>query len=84
MGPPNLGLVKMSYNDRFSGLLDGCKAIANNIYSKAASEAKSVVDNITDDLTKLEKRGDKELTENYKTSLIPFLENMYKKFKYFS
>lgn len=84
MGPPSLGLVKMSYNDRFNELLDGCKAIANNIYSKAAMEAKSVVDNITDDLTKLEKRGDKELTETYKTSLIPFLENMYKKFKYFS
>ena len=84
MGPPSLGLVKMSYNDRFNELLDGCKAIANNIYSKAASEAKSVVDNIIEDLTKLEKRGDEKLIEKYKTSLVPYLESMYRKFNYFS
>lgn len=84
MGPPSLGLVKMSYNDRFNELLDGCKAIANNIYSKAASESKSVVDNIIEDLTKLEKRGDEKLIEKYKTSLVPYLESMYRKFNYFS
>lgn len=84
MGPPNLGLVKMSYNDRFNELLDRCKSIASNIYSKASKEAQSVVGNITEDLTKLEKRGDEKLIEKYKTSLVPYLESMYRKFNYFS
>ena len=84
MGPPNLGLVKMSYNDRFNELLDRCKTIANNVYSKASMEAKDLVLKVTQDLNKLKINGDKELENKYKTSLVPYLENMYKKFKYFS
>lgn len=84
MGPPSLGLVKMSYNDRFNELLDRCKSIANNVYSKASTEAKDLVSEITQDLNKLKINGDKELENKYKTSLVPYLENMYKKFNYFS
>ena len=59
MGPPSLGLVKMSYNDRFNELLDRCKTIANNVYSKASMEAKDLVSKVTQDLNKLKINGDK-------------------------
>ena len=82
MSYTDLGLVRQSFSDRFNDLYSSCKEILYKTSSLNVGKAKEVLDKINQDLTKLKNHGDKELTERYKTSLVPHLENMYRDFRY--
>lgn len=77
------GLTTQSASDRFTYLYDECRSDIKKTRSLNVGKASEVLDNIEQDLQRLEAYGDKELTERYKTSLVPNLESMYREFKYF-
>lgn len=77
------GLVAQSASDRFTYLYDRCREDIKITRSLNVGKATEVLDNIQQDLQKLETYGDKELTERYKSSLVPNLESMYREFRYF-
>lgn len=77
------GLVTQSASDRFTYLYDKCREDVKTTQSLNVGKATEVLDNIQQDLQKLEAYGDQELTERYKTSLVPNLESMYHEFRYF-
>ena len=77
----DLGLIKQPLSDRFDELR---RAITNlNKPSKYADEAREVLNNINTDLDKIHQYNNAELENNYKTSLVPMLENVYNKLRYF-
>ena len=77
----DLGLIKQPLSNRFDELR---QAIANlNKPSKYADEAREVLNNINTDLDKIHQYNNAELENNYKTSLVPMLENVYNKLRYF-
>lgn len=77
------GLIAQSASDRFTYLYDKCREDIKNTRSLNVGKANEVLGNIQQDLQKLEAYGDNELTERYKTSLVPNLESMYREFRYF-
>lgn len=77
------GLIPQSASDRFTYLYDKCREDVKTTRSLNVGKATEVLDNIQQDLQKLEIYGDKELTERYKMSLVPNLESMYHEFRYF-
>ena len=77
------GLTAQSASDRFTYLYDKCCEDIKTTRSLNVGKASEVLDNIEQDLQKLETYGDKELTERYKMSLVPNLESMYHEFRYF-
>lgn len=77
------GLITQSASDRFTYLYDKCREDLKTTRSLNVGKASEVLDNIEQDLQKLEAYGDKELTDRYKTSLVPNLESMYREFSYF-
>lgn len=77
------GLTIQSASDRFNYLYDKCREDVKTTRSLNAGKANEVLNNIHQDLQKLEAYGDKELAERYKTSLVPNLESMYHEFRYF-
>lgn len=79
----DIGLVTQSASDRFTYLYDKCREDLETTRSLNVGKANEVLDNIKQDLQKLEAYGDKELTERYKTSLVPNLESMHREFSYF-
>ena len=77
------GLVTKPFSFRFDELRQALTNLVNTKTSKYASEAKEILNNINSDLNKLHKRSNVELENNYKTSLVPMLENVYNKLRYF-
>ena len=77
------GLITQSASDRFAYLYDKCREDIKTTRSLNVGKANEVLDNIQQDLQRLEAYGDKELTERYKMSLVPNLESMYHEFRYF-
>jgi len=84
MNYQDMGLIKMSYSDRFDDLYTQCVKALPFTKSNNTGKAQTVLNNIKQDLSKLQARGDMVLTDRYKTSLVPHLESMYREIKYFS
>lgn len=76
----DIGLVTKPFSFRFDELRQALTNLVNTKTSKYASEAKEVLHNINEDLNKLHNN---ELEKQYKTSLVPMLENVYNKLRYF-
>jgi len=79
----DIGLVTKPFSFRFDELRQVLTNLVNTKTSKYASEAKEVLNNVTEDLNKLHKHNNVELEKQYKTSLVPMLENVYNKLRYF-
>lgn len=79
----DMGLVTKPFSFRFDELRQALTNLVNTKTSKYASEAKDVLRNITEDLNKLQRHNNGELEKQYKTSLVPMLENVYNKLRYF-
>ena len=79
----DMGLVTKPFSFRFDELRQALTNLVNAKTSKYASEAKEILTNINSDLNKLHKHNNGELENNYKTSLVPMLENVYNKLRYF-
>lgn len=77
------GLVTKPFSFRFDELRQALTNLVNTKTSKYASEAKEILNNVSSDLNKLHKHDNVELENNYKTSLVPMLENVYNKLRYF-
>lgn len=77
------GLVTKPFSFRFDELRQALTNLVNTKTSKYASKAKEVLYNINEDLNKLHKHRNSELETQYKTSLVPMLENVYNKLRYF-
>lgn len=78
-----MGLVTKPFSFRFDELRQALTNLVNTKTSKYATEAKEMLSNVTEDLNKLQKHNNAELENNYKTSLVPMLENVYNKLQYF-
>ena len=79
----DLGLVTKPFSLRFDELRQALTNLVNTKTSKYATEAKEVLHNVTEDLNKLQKYNNSELEKTYKTSLVPMLDTMYNKLRYF-
>lgn len=79
----DLGLVAKPFSFRFDELRQALTNLVNTKTSKYATEAKEMLRNITEDLNKLQKHNNAELENKYKTSLVPMLDSMYNKLRYF-
>lgn len=79
----DMGLVTKPFSFRFDELRQALTNLVSTKTSKYASEAKEVLTNINSDLNKLQKHNNGELEKQYKTSLVPMLENVYNKLRYF-
>ena len=77
------GLITKPFSFRFDELRQALTNLVSTKTSKYASEAKEILNNINSDLNKLHKHSNVELENNYKTSLVPMLENVYNKLRYF-
>ena len=77
------GLVTKPFSFRFDELRQALTNLVNIKTSKYASEAKETLWKINEDLNKLQKHSNVELEKQYKTSLVPMLENVYNKLRYF-
>ena len=77
------GLVTKPFSFRFDELRQALTNLVNTKTSKYASEAKEILNNINSDLNKLHRHSNVELENNYKTSLVPMLENVYNRLRYF-
>ena len=83
MSHTDMGLVTKPFSFRFDELRQALTNLVNTKTSKYATEAKEMLSNVTEDLNKLQKHNNAELENNYKTSLVPMLENVYNKLQYF-
>lgn len=79
----DMGLVTKPFSFRFDELRQALTNLVNIKTSKYASEAKETLWKINEDLNKLQKHSNVELEKQYKTSLVPMLENVYNKLRYF-
>jgi len=79
----DIGLVKQSYNDRFDELYRSITNSVLNSKSRYVQNAKEMLANIKQDLSKLTAHKDKGLESQYKISLVPMLEHMFNKLRYF-
>lgn len=77
------GLVVKPFSFRFDELRQALTNLVNTKSSKYVNEAKEILSNVTEDLNKLQKHHNGELEKQYKTSLVPMLENVYNKLRYF-
>lgn len=77
----DLGLIKQPLSSRFDELRQAITSL--NKPSKYADEAREVLNNINTDLNKIHQYNNAELENNYKTSLVPMLENVYNRLRYF-
>jgi hypothetical protein len=78
-----MGLVTKPFSFRFDELRQALTNLVNTKTSKYASEAKETLWKINEDPNKLQKHSNVELEKQYKTSLVPMLENVYNKLRYF-
>lgn len=83
MSYTDIGLVTKPFSFRFDELRQALTNLVNTKTSKYASEAKEILSNINSDLNKIHKHRNNELETQYKTSLVPMLENAYNKLRYF-
>jgi hypothetical protein len=83
MSHTDIGLVTKPFSFRFDELRQALTNLVNTKSNKYANEAKEILNNVTEDLNKLQKHNNVELENNYKTSLVPMLENVYNKLRYF-
>ena len=83
MSHTDIGLVTKPFSFRFDELRQALTNLVNTKTSKYANEAKEMLHNVTEDLNKLHKHNNAELENKYKTSLVPMLDSMYNKLRYF-
>lgn len=83
MSQTDIGLVTKPFSFRFDELRQALTNLVNTKTSKYASEAKEILSNVSEDLNKLHKHNNAGLENKYKTSLVPMLENVYNKLRYF-
>ena len=83
MSHTDMGLVTKPFSFRFDELRQALTNLINTKTSKYATEAKEILHNVTEDLNKLHKHNNAELENKYKTSLVPMLDSMYNKLRYF-
>lgn len=83
MSHTDMGLVTKPFSFRFDELRQALTNLVNAKTSKYANEAKEILYNVNEDLNKLHKHNNVELENKYKTSLVPMLDNMYNKLRYF-
>ena len=83
MSHTDMGLVTKPFSFRFDELRQVLTNLVNTKSSKYANEAKEILSNVTEDLNMLQKHNNAELENKYKTSLVPILDSMYNKLRYF-
>ena len=83
MSHTDIGLVAKPFSFRFDELRQALTNLVNTKSGKYATEAKEILHNVNEDLSKLQKHNNAELENKYKTSLVPMLDNMYNKLRYF-
>lgn len=83
MSYTDMGLVTKPFSFRFDELRQALTNLVSTKSSKYAAEAKETLNNITEDLNKLQKHNNVELENKYKTSLVSMLDSMYNKLRYF-
>lgn len=83
MNPIDLGLIRQSYTDKFNQLYAFCKD--NVLKSKTLNGGKflKIINHIKQDLLTIKSKGTKQQFDDYKTSLVPMLEDMEREIKYF-
>ena len=83
MNPIGLGLIQQSFTDKFNELYSFCKD--NALKSKSFNGGKflEILNNIKQDLLTIKSKGTKQQFDDYKTSLVPMLEDMEREIKYF-
>lgn len=79
----DMSLITKPFSFRFDELRQALTNLVNIKSSKYVNEAKEILNNINSDLNKLQKHNNVELEKQYKTSLVPMLENVYNKLRYF-
>ena len=83
MNPIDLGLIRQSYPDKFNQLYAFCKDNALNSKSLNGGKFLETIKNIREDLLTIKSKGTKQQFDDYKTSLVPMLEDMEREIKYF-
>ena len=83
MDPIGLGLIQQSFIDKFNELYSFCKDNALKNKSHNGSKFLEMLNNINQDLLTIKSKGTKQQVDDYKTSLVPMLEDMEHEIKYF-
>ena len=83
MNPIGLGLIQQSFTDKFNELYNFCKDNALKNKSLNGSKFLEIIKNIKQDLLTIKSKGTKQQFDDYKTSLVPMLEDMEREIKYF-
>lgn len=83
MNPIGLGLIQQSFIDKFNELYSFCKDNALKNKSLNGGKFLEMLNNIKQDLLTIKSKGTKQQFDDYKTSLVPMLEDMEREIKYF-
>lgn len=83
MNPIDIGLIPQSFTAKFNELYTFCKD--NALKSKSLNGGKflEILNHIKQDLLTIKSKGTKQQFNDYKTSLVPMLEDMEREIKYF-
>lgn len=83
MNPIGLGLIQQSFIDKFNELYNFCKDNALKNKSLNGGKFLEIINHIKQDLLTIKSKGTKQQYDDYKTSLVPMLEDMEREIKYF-
>lgn len=83
MNPIGLGLIQQSFTGKFNELYSFCKDNALKNKSLNGGKFLEMLNNIKQDLLTIKSKGTKQQFDDYKTSLVPMLEDMEREIKYF-
>ena len=83
MEPIDFGLIRQSFTEKFNELYNFCKDNALNSKSLNGGKFLETIKNIREDLLTIKSKGTKQQFDDYKTSLVPMLEDMEREIKYF-
>ena len=83
MNPIGLGLIQQSFIDKFNELYSFCNDNALKNKSLNGGKFLEMLNNIKQDLLTIKSKGTKQQFDDYKTSLVPMLEDMEREIKYF-
>lgn len=83
MNPIDFGLIRQSFTEKFNQLYSFCKDNALENKSLNGGKFLEILNNIKQDLLTIKSKGTKQQFDDYKTSLVPMLEDMEREIKYF-
>ncbi len=83
MEPIDFGLIRQSFTEKFNQLYNFCKDNALKNKSLNGGKFLEILNNIKQDLLTIKSKGTKQQFDDYKTSLVPMLEDMEREIKYF-